>query len=1358
MGVKKVKKFSHTFSYKVIYVFAILDSSHKGLLKVGEATVGDISHTHQLEDNSEPLNQASIDRINEYTRTAGINFQLLHTTLAISYEGNAIRDNDVHNVLKRSGIEQPKKDLNGATEWFKTDLETVKKAIDATKSGRKSLSHSNITFNKTPIIFRPEQKDAIARTLKVFSKAGKDSNAHMLWNAKMRFGKTLCALHISKEMNFSKTLIITHRPVVKHSWFEDFDKIFYDRKDFIYGSKTHGESLDNLLILSRKHENRIIYFASIQDLRGSKVVGGKFDKNNILFNFHWDFVIVDEAHEGTQTNLGNEVIQTLIASKSSTKVLYLSGTPFNLLSPESKQTFTEEEVYTWDYVNEQRSKLEWITKNFGDSNPYESLPKLNIFTYDLANIITSNKYKDIEDKAFNFREFFRVRTGDPEKDLSIIDKSTKIGSFVYEKDIYKFLDLLVEFGNNNYPYSSKEYQDNFRHTLWMVPGVKEAKALSNILRNHRVFKFFNIINVAGPGDEEVKYDDALKLVKDAISDKPQETFTITLSCGRLTTGVTVPAWTAVFMLSGSSSTAASSYLQTIFRVQTPATIKGRTKTNCYVFDFAPDRTLKMVAEAGRLSTKIGSTNNDKTQMSDFLNFCPVIGLKGSEMVPYNTENMLIQLKKAFIERVARNGFDDRYLYNENLLKLSELEIAKFEKLKTILKTSNKTIQVDDILINDQGLDEEQVDIKKTRPIITEEEKKLKQERLKRLRERSNAISILRGIAIRIPLLIYGVDIGIDQEIDTKNFVSLIDEKSWTEFMPKGVTKDMFLDFSKYFDNEVFVQAGLRIRRQAKAADDLPPLERVQAISDLFSTFKNPDRETVLTPWKAVNMHLGTCIGGSNFYDDKYENQIRINENTTTRWIEKKPFSDEIFNIKSKILEINSKTGLYPLYVAISIYQKVKMKGQLQNVTKLWNEILFNNIYVICRTSMAKSITKRTLKGFMDEADIKTNIVVIENITDQMNKSYTDNYSSLVKFILDNKDWTQGGKPMKFNAIIGNPPYQSDAKQQIYTDFYLLSQHLGDVVSLIFPIGWQEPKSANNLSKLNNVEVKKDKQIVFIDNRQNVFPGIAGAEWTNFILWKRNYDNELDGAQLIYTNGSNPQSKILPIEKNDYVKPKQINDLVSIIKKYPNFKAMQSITSSRKPYGLPTDFFDNPNKYNLPKLFDSKTHHNDIKVYGSIKRRRVEKYIPANYPLPKKSLAFNKYKVFIPYAWGGMDENKWLGGTFSDVIVGKPNEIVTESYQEQGSYDDFKKAFYHAKYIMTKFARACLYFNKFSQHSTTSWGAVPIQDFNEDWWDKSIEEIDNYLFYKYKINLEIKNFVLKSFQKKNEESIIYIKDK
>lgn len=214
----------------------------------------------------------------------------------------------------------------------------------------------------------------------------------------MRFGKTLSALQVVKDIEFQRTLILTHRPVVDAGWFEDFGKIFYDRKDFAYGSKNNGESYSSLERRAESHGLHYVYFASMQDLRGSELVGGNFDKNNEVFATDWDLIIVDEAHEGTQTELGKAVMGELV--KEHTKVLRLSGTPFNLLDD-----FKEDEIYTWDYVMEQRAKMSWDELHFGDPNPYASLPTLNIYTYDLGRLL--HEFVD-EDVAFNFREFFRV--------------------------------------------------------------------------------------------------------------------------------------------------------------------------------------------------------------------------------------------------------------------------------------------------------------------------------------------------------------------------------------------------------------------------------------------------------------------------------------------------------------------------------------------------------------------------------------------------------------------------------------------------------------------------------------------------------------------------------------------------------------------------------------------------------------------------------------------------------------------------------------------------------------------------------------------------------------------------------------
>jgi superfamily II DNA or RNA helicase len=1355
--------FKDTFTYKIIYIFGIPDIHHNGILKIGEATVNTNKNYALIEDNSSELVNAAKERIDSYTKTAGISYEVLYTTIAVDNKGNLFRDYAVHEVLSRSNIK--KANLHGATEWFKTDLATAKKAINAVKEGKSSLDNKDITKGKTPIIFRPEQRDAIRETIAKFTKNGvlKDTNEQFLWNAKMRFGKTLTALQVIRELKFKKTIIITHRPVVKHSWFEDFGKIFFDVENHIdFGSKTLGKTLNDLEKFVTDNTKQYIYFASIQDLRGSKLVNGKFDKNTELFDIDWDFIIIDEAHEGTQTDRGDDVVTLLQSKGKSTKTLFLSGTPFNLLSGLGKQKFDKSEIYTWDYVMEQQAKYDWALKHFGDSNPYETLPKLNIFTYNLEDNFKNKAYIDIEDKAFKFTEFFRTWTGNPEIDKAKPGQTINIGNFVHENDVKAFLDLLATEGKHNYPFSNVEYRNNFRHTLWMVPGVKEAKALSKMLKDHKIFGSggFKIVNVAGDGDEEEKYDDALKKVEEAITENPQNTRTITISCGKLTTGVTVPAWTAVLMLSGSSSTSASSYLQTIFRVQSPADIGGKMKTDCFVFDFAPDRTLKMIAEAGQLSVKKGAVNDSKKLMGDFLNFCPVIGISGSNMNAYNTENMLVQLKRAMIDRVARNGFDDRNLYNDNLLKLDEIEIKKFQDLKKILKASNSNKNDGNIVVNEQGLDteihevnEDELEKKKPKDLTDEEKQKLA-ERKKMLKERSAAISILRGIAIRIPLMVYGADLSLDEDIGVHNFTTIVDDKSWVEFMPKDVTKEMFNDFSKYFDNEVFVEAGKKIRLQAKAADELQVLERVEAISNLFSTFKNPDKETVLTPWKVVNMHLGSCIGGYVFYDDDYENLIKIDENTTARRLENKLVFDEVYSKKSKILDINSKTGLYPLFTAFSIYQTIRDKGYRKNTQDLWKDVLRENIYVICRTKMASLITKRTLKGFMSDSEFKTNVIVYEDFIDDMKKHYSNDYEAVVKYILNNKTWNiKDGEEMKFNAVVGNPPYQSDAKQQIYTDFYLTARKLGDVVSLIFPVGWQEPKSANNLAKLNTIEIKQDKQIVFIDNRQNVFPGISGAEWTNFILWKKGYDNGLDGAQLVYTNGIDPVERELLINKSDIEKPNEINELAKIVQSSKGFISIQKITSVRKPYGLSTDVLKEYKKYGLPPIQDSKIKDDDYELWTGGRGGRVIKYVPKDYPFPSVGKALNKYKVFVPYAWGNWSMGAGLGGAYSDIIIAGPGVATTETWLESGCFDSFELAYKHAKYLMTRFLRGLLYVNKFSQHSTTAWGSIPIQDYSEEWWNQSIDVIDSKLMEKYSVNFAVKEFVFKNIQKKSEKNII-----
>lgn len=253
-------KYFSSLKLKLIYVFRINDAEHEGCLKIGEATCDD-GNVIGLAPNSKPLNEAARKRINQYTQTAGIRYELLYTELALYNRGGlrSFNDKEVHVVLERSGVKKKVFDkVNGANEWFITNLDVVKRAIAAVKEGKESLLPGEVAHGRSPIIFRPEQREAIDKTKRQFKKSNQ-----MLWNAKMRFGKTLSALQVVKDMDFRRTLILTHRPVVDSGWFEDFGKIFYDRSDFAYGSKNNGDSHESLERRTKANGLHYVYFASM---------------------------------------------------------------------------------------------------------------------------------------------------------------------------------------------------------------------------------------------------------------------------------------------------------------------------------------------------------------------------------------------------------------------------------------------------------------------------------------------------------------------------------------------------------------------------------------------------------------------------------------------------------------------------------------------------------------------------------------------------------------------------------------------------------------------------------------------------------------------------------------------------------------------------------------------------------------------------------------------------------------------------------------------------------------------------------------------------------------------------------------
>ena len=1352
MSIKtEEKKLQSPFAYNLIYIYEIPDEDHKNCLKIGKASFSTNEKIDIHAQNTEQLNKSARDRINQQTGTSAVRYYLKHTEIAIKEEIKdgkkqmvSFLDDDVHEVLINSGIHRAKFDLDAnPREWFKVELQTAINAIKAVKEGRKSLNNSEINSAFQGITLYPNQEEAVERTLTTF----RHSNS-MLWDAKMRFGKTITALELVKRMSklpnaygdIKKVIIATHRPEVIEQWFGDFKTVFYEKDStWKFGSKVKGFGLpvENLI----KNDN-FICFASLQDLRGAKLVGGNFVKNQELYDTKWDLLIIDEAHEGTLTERGENVFKGLIddSKDHKTKVLRLSGTPFNIIDQ-----YTTNEIYSWSYIDEQEAKQNWdYFKN--PKNPYAKMPKMNVYTYDLGTIINNPHYLD--DKMFNFGEFFRVWTGNKEDDIAddgtpITVGKDKVGKFVHEQDVIKFLNLLSkEDESNNYPFSTKEYQDYFKHTLWMLPGVKEAHALSLLLNNHEVFGHgnFKIVNVAGDGDEiEENNEEALRKTKRAL-DKVKDAIarnerTITLSCQRLTTGVTVPEWTAVFMLYGSSQVAAQRYMQTIFRVQSPANIDGKIKENCFVFEFAPDRALKVLAKTAHLSHQAGKVNSPETKklMEKLLEFCPVIAINGSQMNAYDVPMMIKQLKSAYIDDIVDSGFENKRIYNLEQLRLENIDLKDFEGCDHILKGASQTKNSKLVKVTENDLD------KKDGGTVTIKEKQEKTpEQKQKEKEAQNAMRILNAIMTKVPLMVYGLTLDEDKEITYDNFTTLIDDASWNEFMPKDATKEKFKLFKKYIDTEMFELCNEELRNQVNAANKLSINERIKRLTPLFLKFRNPDKETVLTPWRVVNMHLGDCLGGYNFYNENYS--VVLDE---PRFIDHGQVTNQVLkNKEAKILEINSKTGLYPLYVTYSLF-RARLNSPLENRTdrNIWKETVEKNIFVVCRTKMAEAITKRTLVG--NDRNIKVNVMTIDNMIEDLRKKPDD----VISKILNKTEWNiqEGGK-MKFDAIVGNPPYQEilsngetsrSLAKQLFPDFIKTSIKLNpNYVSLITPSRWFAG-DAQDGSFITLREFLKNnnhiKTLVNYPSGTDVFDNVVIKGGVSYFLYDKNYlgkvsfINSINGKRVL-------QNRDLFEEGMDVILSS--TEIYNILQKVRTnrFKSMTLLTKGRNAFGIvgKQEIIDSISK--------TEKFENAVKLQckaGEIRWTNISN-------ITKSLDVFKAHKVFISKSAGDpAKDSKVIGMPY----YAEPFSACSDSLIPIGCFDNKTEALNLQKYLKTIFVRFMISILKVSQNVYQNvYQFVPLQDFTDKSdidWSKSVAEIDKQLYKKYNLTQEEIDFIEKT---------------
>lgn len=1058
-----------------------------------------------------------------------------------------------------------------------------------------------------------------------------------------------------------------------------------------------------------------VYFASMQDLRGSQRADGKFDKNNAVFDMDWDLVIYDEAHEGTQTQRGQKVQSLLEAEKNgkAPKVLQLSGTPYNLMQK------YENNVYTWDYVMEQKRKREWDTLHPGDHNPYADLPELRILTFDLGKSLpTSYRYETLE-MAFNFTEFFRVWTGDPARDFRPLPAGAQVGDFVHEADVRSFLDLISsENPESNYPYSTPEYREMFRHTLWMVPGVKEASALSRLLKDHPVFGAYKVANVAGDGDAEMPYDNALTLVKQVIK---ANRYTITISCGKLTTGVTVPEWTAVMMLTGSASTAASGYMQTIFRVQSAGVLDGKQKERCYVFDFAPDRALNVISEVNRI-TKRGRTNEEQNRaaLGEFLNFCPVIAVDGTQMTAYSVSRMMRQIKRLTVDRAIKSGFDDESVYKQDTgIVMDEDDVQLFHTLSDKLSEQKAAKKETKVHINNQGLTGEEYEkadkiSNKPKRERTKEDDYLLKKLQEQKKEREKVIRLLRNVSIRLPLLIYGAKVDLTESIKMADFITLVDEESWQEFMPKTVDKPLFRKLLKYYDEDVVSGAGLRIRRMAKAADELPPTERVKRIAEIFSHFRNPDKETVLTPWRVVNLHLSNMVGGYCFLNEQFDSQEVLEE---PRLVDQGQVTEDIFlNPEARILEMNSKSGLYPLYMAYSLYA-MKLPGPedklpLEQTQALWQETVEQQIFVLCKTRMAESITRRTLVGYQDWT---VNTTYIPHLLERME----NDPQRLAKKLQRTDTWGKEGQPMKFDAIVGNPPYQEmDGGGKGYSAKPVYNYFVGEAkaiephyISMITPSRWFSGGKGLDDFRAEMLQDKHLRKIVDYADNEALFSNVSIVGGVNYFLWDSSYNGDCEVTSI---RGENAVT--LNRDLSEYDIFIRNNNALQLIRRMEasGDRKMDDVVYPRNVFGISSDL----------RGQDNKDEKHQLALFSSQKSNSMAMSYISGDEVQKQHELIGKYKVImgkvVPRGGEvGVDPSVGYRVT-STLQVLSPGSVFTDSYLLLAAFDSKTEAIHFAEYMCLKFPRFLLHETYSSMNiSKQNFRFVPFLDYSKEWTDKEL---------------------------------------
>ena len=726
-----------------IYAYELTDvASHKGWLKVGYTS------------------RSSEKRINEQTKTANIKYKIVFEESAMKNDGTAFTDHDIHRYFKTKGI----KHIEG--EWFKCTVKDIKAALLEIKSGVKNEDNRTLDF-----AMRPEQVEAVDKTItyfKSYKKENKNKTPHFLWNAKMRFGKTFATYQLAKKMGWTKILVLTFKPAVQSAWDEDLQThIDFKGWQFISRNGLHFEDADK--------KKPFVCFGSFQDYLGKNEAGGIKPRNEWVHDTNWDCVIFDEYHYGAWRENAKDLFEAEGKKElefgqgegmdyfdegnmpiKTNGYLYLSGTPFRAIS---SGEFIEEQIFNWTYSDEQKAKEQWK----GAINPYASLPRMVMLTYQLPDSIREIAMGG-EFNEFDLNVFFTA------------DGEGKKAKFKYESEVQKWLDLIRgSFSETNIdnlklgakkpplPFSHAPLLNVLSHTFWFLPTVASCHAMSNLIsqKQNKFYHDYTIVVAAGSGAGIGV--EALPPVMEAM-ENPLISKSITLSCGKLTTGVSVKPWTGIFMLRNSSSP--ETYFQAAFRVQTPWTIKNPDskspnkeeiiKEECYVFDFAPDRALRQIADYScRLNV---NESNPEKKVAEFIHFLPVLAYDGSTMKQIDAAGILDMAMSGTTATLLARRWESALLVNvdNNTLQRLMNNNDAMAALMSIEGFRNLNQDIETIINKSESVKKTKAEANE-RDLSKKEKKELSEQEREYMSKRKMIQEKLIKFATRVPVFMYLTD-------------------------------------------------------------------------------------------------------------------------------------------------------------------------------------------------------------------------------------------------------------------------------------------------------------------------------------------------------------------------------------------------------------------------------------------------------------------------------------------------------------------------------------------------------------------------------------------------------------------------